>query len=143
MYSDTNKAGAVSVESTNRALSRNRKEHGSWPVVTIPQRRYPLAGVMLAKKYTQIKNAVDFTRAFGVRDYAALGRVLAELVQREKPFSRGYVHHVLHGDYAPSLPMQAALNTWTAAEIERRTRGKFTASLYINGRWKVSGRKTK
>lgn len=143
MYSDTNKASAASAETTYRALSRNRKEHGSEPVVNIPHRRYPLAGVMLSKKYTRIKNAVDFRRAFGIKDYAALGRTLAELAQRERPFSRGYVHHVLNGDYAPSQPMQAALSAWTAAEIARRTRGKLTASLYINGRWKVNGRKAK
>lgn len=97
----------------------------------------------LPNKYRAVKSAVDFAKAFGVRDYAALGRTLAELVDRDKPFSRGYVHHVLNGDYAPSLPMMAALSTWTAAEIERRTRGKFTATLYVNGRWKVNGRKAK
>lgn len=94
-------------------------------------------------KYRAIDCASAFRRAFGVREYAALGRQLAELAGRDKPFSRSYVQHVLSGDYAPAAAMQAALNKWVAAEIERRTRGKFTASLYINGRWRVNGRKAK
>lgn len=99
--------------------------------------------MQLPAKYRTIRRAVDFRRAFGIKDYAALGRTLAELAQRERPFSRGYVHHVLSGDYAPSQPMQAALSAWTAAEITRRTRGKLTAELYVNGSWKLKGRKAK
>lgn len=94
-------------------------------------------------KYRVIRTAPDYKKAFGIRDYAALGRTLAKSVGRERPFSRSYVHHVLSGNYAPSDTMAQALAVHCAGEIQRRTRGKYTASLYINGRWKVTLRKDK
>lgn len=93
-------------------------------------------------KYTNVHSATTFRAAFGIREYAELGRALAALIGRATPFSRSYVQHVLMGHYAPSRPFVTALSLWARDVVERRSRGRLTARVSVRGGvWavKVSG----
>lgn len=88
-------------------------------------------------KLRNVRTAVDFRRA--VRpNYATIGREAAQRVNRPRPFSRSYIHHVLDGDYAPSDVFASGLAAWFAEHVMSETGGRVAGVLSVNGRWSVS-----
>lgn len=92
---------------------------------------------MQFQKLRRVRTADDFRRA--VRpNLTTVGQELAARAERQRPFSRSYLHHVMHGDYSPSDGFVDALAAWFADHVAANTRGRVTGKLAVNGRWSVA-----